>query len=341
MTTRKWTIRFLISFFLLALIVMLLNYIVDPFQHYRVSTWYKITDKKQRELTAGLAKNFPNYETAIIGSSMTENFRASFVNRELKTSTLKLSMSGMTAHEMHSVLKTVLQDNPHIKNVIIVLDIHNFSGDKTRIRTNLFPSYLYDNDPLNDIYYLLNKDTIRFTFRALKHLDETTDFDELWYTADSFEYSKKAVLRKYVPGAYGPDFASEKYKKEILQESFDYNLLPLIQNYPNVRFNILYPPYSFLVYKDMQKKGWLEEAFSFKRYLLDLDQSNLFMYDFQCLADITGNLQIYRDIAHYAPSINDYMITSIKENKHLSTASNVDACFEIIRHSANTDIEAE
>ena len=206
---------------------------------------------------------------------MAENFRASFVNKELNTSSLKLNMSGMTAHEMHSVLKVVLENNENIKNIIIALDINNFTGDKTRIRTNKFPSYLYDNNIFNDVFYLLNKETIRFSFRMLKEKEKTTDFDRLWYTADMFEYSKKAALSRYAPGQYGPKFKAKDYQHEVIEESFNFNLLGLIKAYPQVDFTIFYPPYSFLIYKDMQGKGWLKEAFAFKEYVIDLNIDNI------------------------------------------------------------------
>ena len=60
----------------------------------------------------------------------------------------------------------------------------------------------------------------------------------------------------------------------------------------------------------MQSRKWLNESFKFKKYLLSLNLSNMFIYDFQCIPEITSNLDIYRDIAHYSPSINEYMILS-------------------------------
>jgi len=335
MSNKRWTLLLVLTFIFFASSMMLINYIVDPFQHYRLSTWYKITEKKQREMTAGLAKNYPHYETAIVGSSMMENFRPSQVDKELNTTTLKLSMSGMTAHEMHSLAKTVLRNNKNLKEMIITLDINNFTGDKTRIRTNKFPSYLFDDDIINDIFYLLNKETIRFSFRAIKDRGTSTNYDQFWYTAYQFEYSKAAVLRSYNPGKYGPEFHAKDYKNERMQENFNYNLLPLIKEYQDVKFTIFYPPYSFLMYKDMQDKNWLNEAFDFKRYLLNLQLKNVNIYDFQCIPKITSNLEIYRDIAHYAPSINDYMIESLRDKKHLSTQENIENCIEIIKQSAN------
>jgi hypothetical protein len=335
MSNKKWTLWLILTFIFFASSMMLINYIVDPFQHYRLASWYKITEKKQREMTAGLAKNYPFYETAIVGSSMIENFRPTQMDRELNTTSLKLSMSGMTAHEMHSLLETILHNNKNLKELIVAVDLNNFTGDKTRIRTNKFPSYLFDDDIINDIFYLLNKETIKFSFRMIKDRGTKTDYDRLWYTADRFEYSKAATLRSYAPGNYGPKFDLKDYTNEMMQENFNFNILPLIKKYPNIKFNILYPPYSFLMYKDMQYKGWLNETFDFKRYLLNLKLKNVNIYDFQCIPEITSNLDIYRDIAHFAPSISDYIVLSIRDKKHLINEENIETCIDIIKQSAN------
>ena len=88
----------------------------------------------------------------------------------------------------------------------------------------------------------------------------------------------------------------------------------------------------------MKNKAWLEEAFEFKRYLINLNLQNLNVYDFQCFTKVTHNLELYRDIAHYEPSINDYMIQSFATKEHLQTKNNMEACFEIIRQSTAKEL---
>lgn len=58
------------------------NYLVDPFQQYRVKTFYPIAFKNERYQNAGLAKNF-NYDSLILGTSMTENFLIDKVENDL------------------------------------------------------------------------------------------------------------------------------------------------------------------------------------------------------------------------------------------------------------------
>jgi len=332
---KRWVFKLSFLFLFFSFSIMALNYIVDPFQHYRIASWYKITSKKQREVTPGLAKNF-DYQTVVLGSSMAENFEASFINKILDTRSLKLCMSAMTAYEMRSLLEVILSNNKKLDTVILALDLYAFTGKETRIRTDKQPTYLYDNNPLTDIFYLLNKETLRFSFRMLsKERGKASDFDKMWYWGNAYNFSKETVLSTYHKHSFNSSFKNSEYTKEIFIRNFNYNLLHLIRDNPKVNFIIFYPPYSYLTYKDMQDKQWLQEAISFKKYIFDLGLDNLEVYDFQCLNEVTENLDNYRDITHYSADINKLIINAIKNKKHLTTQDNINTCLHQMQKSAN------
>jgi hypothetical protein len=67
------------------------NYIVDPFQQYRVKTFYPIAFTNQRYQNAGLSKNF-EYDSLILGTSMTENFILDEVEKK--------ALEGFEPHEI-------------------------------------------------------------------------------------------------------------------------------------------------------------------------------------------------------------------------------------------------
>jgi len=341
MKNQKWIYNFFKIFLGFLLIITIINYSVDPFQQYRVSDWYKITDKKQRDVTPGLAKNF-TYKTAVIGSSMTENFLTSNINEELNTTSLKLSMAGMTAHEMHQILNVVLKNNSDIKQIILALDLYAFAGNKKRTRNKKLPLYLYDDNIINDIHYLLNKETLEYSIKILKNKKEQSiDMDHIWYWGDAYEFSEKSVLNAYLLKNFNSSFQAKDFKSKIFVDSFNFNILPFIHNNPDVTFLVFYPPYSYLAYKGMKKQKWLNEIFSFKRYLSSLNLSNLQIYDFQCESLITEDLNNYKDISHYSPEINKYIISSIKEKKHLITPKNIEQCLNIIQNSADKDFHLD
>jgi len=338
MKNKKWTGLLLVSLLVLIFITMMMNYIVDPFQQYRIASWYEITDKKQREIIPGLAKNIPA-ETIIIGSSMVENFRASFIDDELGTTSLKLCAAGMTAYEMQQLLNTIISNNHNVKHIILGLDLYALSGDVERIRNSGFPYYLYDNNPLNDISYLLNQEALHYSYKMIReNRGKVTNFDDMWYWGDDYTYSKKNVLASYDKNNFNSSFKLQDYQYDVLQKSFSFNLLPVIKANKNIEFTLFYPPYSYLTYRDMRDKKWLKEAFKAKKYISSLQEPNLSVYDFQCVTSITEDLNNYKDVSHYSPDINKYIISSIKNNRHLVRADNIDRCLSIIQNSANLEL---
>jgi len=114
--------RFLLTF--LGTVVLLLgtaaafNFVVDPFQFFCKPFLYRPAYFAgfQRYQNVGLARNY-RYDTVIIGSSVTENFYPSDVNRALHVNALKLSISGSTAHEQALILTQAIS-NGQVKNVL-------------------------------------------------------------------------------------------------------------------------------------------------------------------------------------------------------------------------------
>ena len=167
MKSTKW----IKIFFGLSLIGVLfvggVNYIVDPFQQYRVKTFYPIAFTNQRYQNAGLSKNF-EYDSLILGTSMTENFILDEVEKKLNFNKLiKLSVSGGSAKEQSTTLKTAIENNDNLKNVLWGLDIFAFIGEPDMLRygINSFPFYLYDDYITNDYKYLFSTDTLKESFK--------------------------------------------------------------------------------------------------------------------------------------------------------------------------------
>lgn len=339
MKKKQWLCLFLIAFVTVTFGVIVINYIVDPFQQYRISSWYKVTERKQRHVTPGLAKNF-SYEMLVVGSSMAENFDLSYINDELNTNSLNLCLAGMTAHELHHLLNAAIKANPDIKKIVILLDVYGLSGKVTRFRNNDFPLYLYDDVITNDINYLLNSQTFKYSFKAIKQSkNKDIGIDRLWSWQGKIEYSKVSVLNSITQNKFNSAFNSADFESEVLIRSFSYNVLPFMVNNPDIEFTIVYPPYSFLAYKNMREFNWLDDVILFKRHLSLISLPNLNVHDFQCAKSITENLSNYKDITHYSPAINRYMISAIKENKYLVGPDNIGQCMETIQQSANKELE--
>ena len=93
---------------------------------------------------------------------MAENFKTSEAERFFGGSFIKVAYSGGSYKEINDNLSTALSHNKDIGVIIRVLDMTRFIDDKDAMREDLgdFPEYLYDDNPFNDVQYILNRDVI-------------------------------------------------------------------------------------------------------------------------------------------------------------------------------------
>lgn len=101
---KKYTVKFLIVLPFLIVSIITINYIIDPYQQYRKSSYYTFSTKKPRYLNAGLVKNY-DYDSLIIGSSMMANFDAKTVENLLGFGkTIKpLTFGGFMSEEVDTI----------------------------------------------------------------------------------------------------------------------------------------------------------------------------------------------------------------------------------------------
>jgi len=343
-TLHKRTIgAFFACSLLLAGLIILTCYVVDPLQFYHKPWFYKpVYSTEQRYQNPGLAKNY-DYETIIIGTSMTENFLPSKVEEAIGGKTMKLSFRGSLAYEQHQIAKLALETGKP-KTVLWGLDYFALKSDYTNAQGE-FPAYLYDRNILNDYKY--------------------------WFNYTPYEQLIKGLYRQFRTGhvqgleglynwnfmvTFGEDITMRHYRKalveeaaynvsedplEVVQANFNRYVLPLIEAYPDVKFLIYYPPYSVLrhvVWRETNPeryeyqlimKEWMYEQFS--RY------PNVEVYEFQTEADWTFHLDYYKDLSHHHQNINTWIAQAIgrRDPKYLVTADNVRGFVEELRRQVD------
>ena len=316
-------------------LVSLFNFTIDPFQQYRQPTLYKtFYGGNQRALNTGLARHH-DYNSIIIGSSMTENFLIS-KSSEILPNPIKLSISGGSAHEIFLTLNTAFETDKKINTILIGFDIYAVSGKITRLRhgDNSLPMYLYDKIIFNDIFYLANFDTLKESVKLL-FFKNRYGTDELrwnyenmyqWQHTAEKEFGREKVLAQIKDKKNDKIFEKDDYGFQTLKASFEHNFLSIIKKYPNTKFILFYPPYSIIAYKDWEEKRILDDILNFKRYAFEelnkLD--NVELYDFQSASQVTENLDNYKDFSHYHQNINSWIIDEIKAKDYLVTKENID-----------------
>jgi len=303
-----------------------INYISDPYQHYRKTTIYPtFYGGDQRYLNPGIAKNY-DYNSVILGTSMTEQFYIPDVNKILNLDFLKFSMSGSTLYEQNYILQTILR-NKKLKSVIWGVDLFSMAGNIESYRNGKenFPFYLYDDNILNDYKYLLNIDTFSEFIKILKKYYITKE--RFYFMIDNIFIShniasKENALNAFYENKLNKNFKKEDYTFEKLKDNFEYNIIPIIENNKDIKFHIYLPPYSILAWSQISENNWLSAAYLIKKYMYIRfkDFDNVYFYNFQENMNFITNLDNYIDTTHYGSSFNYVILKHIK-NKETSLYS--------------------
>lgn len=322
--------------------ILTFNFIIDPFQQYREPKLYKTGKwrEEERYLNAGLIRN-QNYDTVLIGSSMTRNFSEEYIKNLFNWKTLKLTMSGGNQEDIKFVLDNINKDK--IKNLIIGIDLWAFELRKKEIEV---PKYLYKEklSLLDNWKYLSNIGTLKYSLKLLiyniKYGEEIKNKFKLGY---QYNYSKNNVLKNYK----FKNIRLEKNvtldkKSEMLIKNYQENLKHILELYQNKNIILFFPPYSILAYEDMIDEDKIDEYLSLKKYLVeDIEQyPNVKIYDFQDIKEITHNLDNYGDKSHYSPEISNLLLEYIKKGKYIINSKNVEERIKKLENQLkNMDIE--
>ena len=164
--------RFLASFLLTMAAVLgtvaVFNYAVDPLQFFRVYAWGRpFFFPDERYQRPGIARNYP-YDTVILGNSLSENFRPSFVDRHTGWRTVNLAVSGGYAYEQHRLLDVALAIGK-TKRVIWGVSWDAYARP-SRDRADLggLPMYFYEDHPVAlATNYLLSISTLRRSLQGI------------------------------------------------------------------------------------------------------------------------------------------------------------------------------
>lgn len=331
-----------ITAILLIASVSLFNFIIDPYQQYRIPTLYKtFYGGNQRALNPGLARNH-DYNSIIIGSSMTENFLIS-KSSELLKNPIKLSISGGSAYEIFLTLKSAFANNKHIDTVLIGFDIYAVSGDSTRLRhgAGSIPLYLYDQNIYNDIFYLANFDYLKDSIKILVSPYTSYKNDPRWNYENMYQwqhqhhdsFGKEKILEQLKDYKPIKIDTSNAYSFDTMQKSFEHNFLSIIKQYPDINFIFFYPPYSIIAYKRWEESGTLDDILKFKHYVFQKFSKfgNVKLYDFHSAFEINSNFDNYKDFTHYSQEINNWMIDQMVANNFLITKENIDTHLQNLR----------
>lgn len=329
--------RFIKIFFGLGIIPLLATAgmvaLVDPFGVYH-KPWFgwKTVNLNQAYQNPGYVKNY-DYETALVGTSMTEGMRASEVDKLFDTTTIKICQSGAHSMDMAEMLKLVCKEGK-AKQVIVGFDANIFRKEYDTYRSEM-PLYLYNDNPLDDINYLFNKQVLFEEIPEMLQANKEGNLPKLddYYIRGEGEYSRKIALSNYERGVI--DEVSVSWDRA--DKNID-NIAPIIENNPDVTFYIYMPPYSMLFWDRYMCNGIVDNELAMQKQIAEafLKYDNVQFYYFMNDYNVITNLENYRDAGHYSPQVCSEILQEIHNGNYRVTKDNYLSVFAEMENFVKT-----
>lgn len=325
----KWLMCILLSAGLMCGSLAFAAYLYDPCCYYRIPEKRLIVNNF-RFVNAGIAKN-ADYDTAIIGSSMTQNFNMDSFRQKLNLNPVKLTVGGMSVQGTELTYSQVKRIGK-AKTIITNIDLPLLNTADDNLTT--YPVYLYDENPINDIKYLLGYETwmklipFNMQYNRMERSGEdipnvyaTHNIDRIgeWYT--NAEFGKELLKKAYTSGARQVAEQNLDSIIERMKSNSDKLINCLLNGSEDKQFIVFFPPYSALYWYQAQAQQYFDEFLEVKQYIIDelSKYSNVTVYDFQCAPFIT-DLDLYKDVSHYNQDINEWMVDQMAAKEYIVNA---------------------
>ena len=308
--------------FLVFSILPISNYITDPsriLHHDYKMRYLKFHPHKLFLKVEYLLDNKEKYDTLVYGSS-----RGGFIDvSRISKGAYNMSHGfGTVTTYLHS-LKVLLENGVKVENVWIGINDFDIWKDHTdNLHRLINKNSIIGNAPMYS-YWLFR--LIPESIKILTEKRELIETQEVTYPMERIprarkqEHIVKKQSKRQIPAAtlgYTGKFRVKEAVEEVAQ------IKKLCEAYHINLTVFMYPIYykTYLSY-DQEK---IEE---FKRELVKVTG----FYDFYDLGDISLDQKNWFEGSHFIPSIGDYMIKSIQDNKYFVTTKNIDKRIEETR----------
>ncbi len=303
-------------------LIVALVVLVDPFEIYHKATAFipPIDNGTQSYSNAGIAKSY-DYDSVIIGSSMTENFRPSQLDAALGRRFVKLCINGGSAFN-HKQMMEMAFSTHEIRTVLYGLDLDSLSFFYTAPKTEM-PTYLYDDDLFNDVQYWFNQSILaRYISKCLRTLGQSDpDQRDTMYTwGDTYAFGADAVFRDVTLRTDEVEQTPLEAHPSLSQQfrlNVEHNIIPYIEAHPDTQFIFFFPPYSLVHWYTFYAEGRLHDNLMQKQAVFErlCAYDNVRFYDFQAKLDWILNLDHYIDPMHYGAHINAQIVDLIAQDQ--------------------------
>ncbi|MBQ7827371.1 MAG: hypothetical protein IJ386_03815, partial [Clostridia bacterium] len=270
MTTKRWTLCFLLLSAVTLTLFAGIMYVTDPLIRYGTeSKLFSYYEYSELYSNPGIAKNY-RYDTVLVGTSMIQNTDVQECNELLGCDMVRLPYPGGTSYNMKTILDICFASDNTVETVYWELDEHQLFGVHDAPRDPL-PDYLYRSDHLQDLSYLLNLDI--FFHYDLKNLRGTLQGIEQPVAREgetlTGDFSEKATLSSYNrPNKAETSASSEQYIADA-KRNLESNIIPLVEANPDTEFVFFTVPFSILYWDREMQNGTFDAVMDGLEYALE------------------------------------------------------------------------
>ena len=321
-TYRRWACGLLAAILLLLGACAAAVYAVDPCLYYRIPERWQPVFFSERYQAAGLARNVPA-DTVVMGTSMAANYRATEVADTFGGTAVRVTVPDGYFSEFDKVM-TVLFDAQTPERVVFGLDLNILVRDESGV-TDAMPGYLYNTNPLDDVKYLLNKDTLYYSAYVLmanrwgqgQTLDEGFTWDgDIWW-------NHMTALDNYTR----PEIAAEKADTAAFLQRAQENLAVVcrwVEEHPETEFRFFLPPYSILFWDKTARLGQTEAMMAALALAAEtlIPYENVKLHAFLLDREIVEDLDNYCDYVHHSGTVCTTVLEKMAAEEMLLTAEN-------------------
>lgn len=296
----------------------------DPCLYLRLPESGRAVFFNERYQNAGLLRH-AQADTVVLGTSMVANYRPSQIEAVFGGRAVKLTVPDGYMSEFDTVLEAAFRAHPP-QRVLFGLDANILTRDESGL-TGALPEYLYNANPLDDLRYFLNRDTLYYSAYALlaRHQGGGTPLDDAFTWDAGIWWNHMTALENYDR----PEPAAEAAAADAYLENAAANLAVLcrwLEAHPDTEFSIFFPPYSLLYWDKMNRLGETDAVFA----ALDLacrtllPYENVRLYGFLMDEEIVGNLDYYCDYIHCSGEADGLVLEKIRAGESRLTQENME-----------------
>ncbi len=334
-----------------------LNFVVDPLQLFRparlFAAGYSLDNRMQN---AGLIRS-QDFDTVFMGTSLAIHFRQTDIDRVLGGRSLKLSMTGSNSVEQSFVLAAALQRHP--KRVIwqvddwIFRDAPDIDADiyipADLYRRNLkgVAEYLFSGSMARESLWMLARSIpllqpviarlttgVLFKF-AVANVDDINVLRPGFDVASTYNAKKATAAFRHITNPVRSAYLAEGYDYDAMVRHFERDAIALIEQNPDVTFDIYFTPYSILQFVAMRdaSPATLKIVYDFSVYASQrlTRLANVRFFDFRVASNVTHDLNNYSDVIHHSPTIDLEILSWLSAGNYLVTRDAPTASTELLK----------